>query len=134
MVSLIFLLNGLGKSFMAAIMGYLSFITSILMVSLSKSLLMKNLTGKKDLGEFCDQFTYDSKIQYPARQKHRKIKQYHKLYKKIKQHKTMSTKQLYTKKSKPKTYSKTTDKRCYKCGKISQYAKKCQTKQKFKTQ
>ena len=38
----------------------------------------QNLTKKKELGEFCDQFAYDSKLQYPSKNKAKTRSRYEK--------------------------------------------------------
>ncbi|XP_058192187.1 uncharacterized protein LOC131309594 [Rhododendron vialii] len=107
-------------------------------IKLHNQLKKQNLTGKQEVGQFCDQFGYDM-TQYPKPTKNKKksSNKTTKQYSKIKTHKSKKTsKQSGSKKStsdnntKGRSQKKTTTK-CFKCDKIGHYANKCKTKKKL---
>ena len=97
----------------------------------------QNLTSRKKLGEFCDQFAYETKLQYSSKsEKQRSYKTHKKSFRK-----SDSTKKKYksqpsykkpkqTIKGKQKSYPKKDRSQitCYKCGVTGHYANKCRTK------
>ncbi|XP_028093476.1 uncharacterized protein LOC114293584 [Camellia sinensis] len=96
----------------------------------------QNLTGRKELGEFCDQFAYEPGIKYPNKTRKISHRKSTKPYRKKSYHKTSHpkpTKKFYPKKStsKPKGKSKS-EVKCYKCGQTGHYANRCRSKAKSK--
>ena len=99
----------------------------------------QNLTDKKELGEFCDQFAYDTKIQYPYKTKksyHKKPSTpYCKYYKKSKHIPSTSHQRKFYSPNRKSTTKKPTSKKdvkCYKCGATGHYANRCRLKLKHK--
>ncbi|XP_028111364.1 uncharacterized protein LOC114309755 [Camellia sinensis] len=95
----------------------------------------QNLTGRKELGEFCEQFAYEPGIKYPNKSRKLSHKKSSKPYRK-KSSKTSHpkpTKKFYPKKSTSKSKGKSkSEVKCYKCGQTGHYANRCKSKAKSK--
>ncbi|KAL4198527.1 hypothetical protein AMTRI_Chr03g46340 [Amborella trichopoda] len=99
-------------------------------MKLKKQLDKQHMTGKKELGDFCQQFDYNieqSKDKSNKHKKYRPDKKERKLYKRKK-------KEKYIKKFLPKNQYKNEKKKipiCYKCGKVGHYKNTCKVKKKL---
>ncbi len=112
-------------------------------MKLQYQLKKQNLTGKREIGEFCQQFAVNMPTNYPKKHHRKTISKSSKPYRK----------KSYRRKSYDKDYSKTKSNRnsrdkgktnklnskkkpksevkCYKCGKFGHYANRCLTKKKL---
>ncbi|XP_028059089.1 uncharacterized protein LOC114262873 [Camellia sinensis] len=105
-------------------------------LKLQQQLKQQHLIGKREVGDFCEQFAYDPQIQYPYKlHKQRKHKSHSKPYKKSRKFSKYSKTQPQPQTSRPKhkTKGKSFQKnkssiKCYKCGQTGHYANRCRAK------
>ncbi|KAI8554885.1 hypothetical protein RHMOL_Rhmol05G0131500 [Rhododendron molle] len=110
-------------------------------IKLHNQLKKQNLTGKQELGQFCDQFGYDlTQYPKPARKNSKADKTTRKYSKRKSSKKNKkiepsdskeSTSKKHKKPKKTSDESKKATAKCFKCGKIGHYANKCKTKKKL---
>ena len=105
-------------------------------IKLQAQLKAQNLTGRKEIGEFCDQFGYDLQLPCASKQSSKpKEKHSHHKSHKNKLHKTSSstpsTFRTATSKQPPKCSTNISQVVFDKCGKTGHYVNKCWTKKKL---
>ena len=111
-------------------------------LKLQYQLKQQNLTGRRELGEFCDQFAIDvpRSSKHPKRYKHRKdptSKKYRSYRRRKNKNYSQPKERYYSKPRKGKRTSKSQRKKalsevkCFSCGKFGHYASKCSTKKKL---
>ncbi|HEX7870684.1 MAG TPA: C2HC-type zinc finger protein, partial [Chryseobacterium sp.] len=104
-------------------------------MKLQQLMKKQNLTKKHEIGEFCDQFSYDTKLQYPHKIRKQHRSKTSRPYRKRSSKKSSSKNKTPEKPTKKRKSSKKKDKskiECYKCGKTGHFANKCKSKLKQK--
>ncbi|XP_028115638.1 uncharacterized protein LOC114313449 [Camellia sinensis] len=102
-------------------------------LKLQQQMKQQHLTSRKEIGEFCEQFSYGDNLQYPKSSKHKKManpKSYPKKSRKGKYAKPQAQ-QATPNRKQSKPYRKKSSKsiiKCYKCGQTGHYANRCKSK------
>ena len=100
-------------------------------MKLQYQLKKKNLTDKKEIGEFCYQFAYDMPINYPQTSKTAKKTKNKNFSRKKKTIPKSRSNNSTRKKMGPKCTTNQETRVCWKCRKIGHLANRCTTKKKL---